>query len=228
MTMNFSDFEEAGNTGGRIKSQSNRNGVALTVGFWNIVLAVNLAVPVAAFKVAIAQDAEFDRDRQLWVWSFDFFHDSKRHTAELTGALITNGVEWNMTISQENGFQNVPWYTGQMSADGSSGYWILQHNGTDLNDYLRIDWEKENDEVGEIKYELIDESSDDFGSYIEYGRVDTDDFDTYYNIRLTSEDRLVEIEWNRDKGDGRIRVTEGTVQGDYLCWDESFNNADCM
>lgn len=227
MEMNFSDFEDAGNLGGRKMTQFHHGGAALTIGVWNLVLAVNLATPVAAFNVAIAQEPQFDRDRQLWVWSFDFANSGKTYTAELTGGLITNGVEWNMTISEEGGAQNVPWYTGQMTPDASSGYWVLQHDGTEQKNYLRIDWEKENDDIASIQYEVIDEASDSFGDYIKYGRTDTGDFNTFYIINRASEERLVEIEWNREVGDGRIRTTEGDIVGDYLCWDNNFQDIDC-
>ena len=221
MEMDFSQFDNRANSGGR-EMATNWETAATYVGVWNVVLAVGMAVPVASFKAAISQKASYDSDRGLWVWNFDHKVVGRTYSFELTGEVTDAGVEWNMYASEQNGFQNVLWYSGVMAADGSSGYWELNKDGDNPTPYLRIDWEVENEEAAYIKYKNIETGTAGFGSYIEYGKTTEVDYNRYYNI-IGAGGASVEVEWNHETGIGHYRVNGGA----YLCWDTSFEDVAC-
>ena len=221
MEIDFSNFQDGGNTGGREMTTNNWDLAALTVGVWNTVLTVGLIVPVASFKAAVSQKPSYDADREVWVWAFDHNVIGRTFSFELTGEVVGDNVEWNMYASEENGFQNVLWYSGLTAIDGSSGYWKLNKDGDNPTEFLRIDWEQENEEVAYIKYENIEVGSDGFGAYIEYGKTDGTDFNRYYYVIGT--DGSVNIDWNETTGVGRIKVNDGA----YACWDSNFEDVDC-
>lgn len=225
MVMDVENFTNGTtNPGGRNMTKTHWAGAALQVGFWNTILALNLALPVAAYGVTINEQPEFDRDRGLWIWSLDFNFAGGTYTLELTGQIIANQVEWNMYLSQDGGFQDVWWYTGTMQMNGTSGYWILKKNATEATDFLRIDWQIENEEVGSIKYEIIETGADEIGSYIECGKMTGGDYNVFYTIEITSPQRKAAIEWNDQTGAGRVEYDDSGV---YYCWDTNFDDIDC-
>jgi len=228
MVMDVDNFTE-GTTSqafmeGRVMSKLNWSVAAIQVGFWNTILALNMAVPVAAFTASINETPVFDRDQGLWIWTFDYNFVGRTYTSRLTAQVIANEVEWNMYISEESGFQDVLWYTGTMQLNGTSGYWLLSKNGNNPTEYLRIDWEKESEEVGSIRYEVVEAGVPEIDSYIEYGRMAEGDYNVYYNIVITSTQKSAEIEWNDETGAGRV---EYDASGVFYCWDTNFDDVDC-
>lgn len=228
MVMDVENFTEGTTSAafmeGRVKSKLNWTGAAIQVGFWNTILALNIALPVAAFGASINEDPEFDRERGVWVWTYEHSFVGRTYTCELTGKIIEDQVEWNMYISEEEGFQNVLWFTGMMKLDVSSGSWTVSRNGNDPREYLEIDWVKENEEIGSIRYELIEDGLEDKGSYIEYGRIAEGDYDVFYVVEIVSTQKSANIEWNSETGVGRVEYNNS---GEYLCWDSNFDDVDC-
>lgn len=228
MVMDVEGFTEgpAGSTihEGRVMTQVNWTLAAVQVGFWNTILALNMAVPVAAFTASIDQTPVFDRDEGVWVWTFDYDFVGRTYSSRLTANVNGTEVDWKMYISEENGFQDVLWYSGTMQVDGTSGYWILSKNGNNPTEYLRIDWEIESNEVGSIRYEVIETGAPEIGSYIQYGRIAGGNYNVFYDIVLTNTDKSAEIEWNSDTGAGRV---EYDGNGVFFCWDENFDDVEC-
>lgn len=223
MVMDFSNFTDDGSAGGRMDVINNWGQAALVVGVWNTIIGVTLAVPVAAFKASIHQTPEYDSDNSLWIWNFDYDFVGKTYTAELTAALVNDGVEWKMYISQEGGFQDVLWYSGQMNTGATQGNWVLNQNPENPVEFMQIDWERDGDQIKSIKYTDITPDSDNNGNYIEYGKTGDTDLNTYYNLYSASDGDHVNIEWNDSTGAGRIQFNDG----DYQCWDETFQDTVC-
>ncbi|MEL7004439.1 MAG: hypothetical protein AAFN93_17140, partial [Bacteroidota bacterium] len=98
MVIDFGNFQEDNNSGGREMSQANWSLAAVQAGTWNVILTLNLALPVAAFNASLTSTPEFDRDRGLWVWRFDYEFIGRTYSSELTGQITDNGVEWQMFI----------------------------------------------------------------------------------------------------------------------------------
>ena len=221
MVMDFSNFQN--DNGGRTATMLNWAQAALVAGVWNAVIAVNLAVPVAAFNASIHQTPTYDQDNKVWVWKFDYDFAGVTYTAELNGALITDGVDWKMYISRENGFQHFLWYSGQMNTGGTSGYWELNFSPENNVKYLHIDWEKTGDGVGDIKYTNVNSGSDSNGSYIEYGNNADGDFDAFYNLYSAPDNSSIKIEWNTTTKAGHIQINDGP----FKCWDENLQDTTC-
>lgn len=226
MEMNFSNFNDD-NSGGRMESDQNWSRAALHVGVWNTILVLNLAVPVASFKVAVTQSPSYDADRELWVWRFDHTVLGRTYSFELTGKLVSDTVEWNMYASEENGFQNVLWYTGEMQVDGSSGYWLLNRDGDNPTTYLRADWEKSGDGIGTIRYTSVETGAELEDSYIEYSQTNNSDFNRSYDIYIDKDDNRVEIDWHHENGNGRIKNPRFYGDDNFRCWDTDFQDVDC-
>ncbi|MCB0495690.1 MAG: hypothetical protein KDC79_06115 [Cyclobacteriaceae bacterium] len=226
MTIDFSYFDGT-NIGGRTNAASNWERAASVVGFWSTVLTANLTLPVAAFKVAINEKPAYDRDRGLWVWSYTYDFVGKKYTSELTGQLQGNEVVWKMYISEQGGFQNALWYSGVMKADGTSGYWLLNYNGNNPTEYLRIDWAKEGEDIGTIKFTYTLDGSAEYGSYIEYSHSSETDFDRTYKVYLSAYEANVTIEWNAETSNGHIMDSYYFQDVDYHCWDSDFMDVDC-
>jgi hypothetical protein len=110
-----------------------------------------------------------------------------------------------------------------MDTGGTSGYWELNYNPDNNVKYLRIDWEKTGDGVGDIKYTNITEGSDSNGSYIEYGNNAVGDFDAFYNLFSAPDGKSIKIEWNTTTKAGRIQVNDGA----FKCWDETLQDITC-
>ncbi len=226
MEMNFSNFNDD-NSGGRVESDQNWSRAVIHVGVWNAILALNIAVPVASFKVAIAQSPSYDASRELWVWRFDHTVFGRTYSFELTGKVISNTVEWNMYASEENGFQNVLWYTGEMQLDGSSGYWLLNKDGDNPVTYLRVDWEKSGDQVGTIRYTSVETGAALEDSFIEYAQTNGTEFNRTYDIYIDSDDNMVDIDWHHDNGNGRIKNPRFYGDDNFRCWGTDFQDVDC-
>ena len=221
MQMDFSQFDNNPNNGGREMS-GNWQTAAFHVGVWNTVLTVNMLMPVISFKAAVSQQASYDADRGLWVWSFDHDVLGKKYGFELTGQVLADGVAWKMYVSLDNSFEDVLWYSGFMSADGSEGYWLLNKDADNTSQYLRIDWKVESEETAYLKYTNVDSSSDNYEAYIEYGKMAAGDYTRYYNI-VGGDGSAIMIEWNHTSGIGRYNV-DGNA---YVCWNESFDDVEC-
>lgn len=227
MLINFENFQESTNKGGREMSQVNWGISALQVGTWNVIITLNLVIPVAAFQASLTSTPEFDRERGLWVWKFDYDVVGRTHSSELTGKLTDDGVEWQMFISQENGFQDFLWYTGTMNLEGTEGFWFLNEDVDNPNALLRIHWEKENETIGRVKYSNIKEGAPNKDSFIEYG-TQTGELDRFYNISVTSTNNLVNIEWSSASGEGRVKDPKFFNDEEFHCWDSSFDDIECQ
>lgn len=226
MSMDFSYFGGE-NVGGRLATTSNWQRAASLVGFWNGILAVNLALPVKAFQVAVSQAPSYDKDRGLWVWDYTYNFVGKQYTSELTGELKDSQVEWKMYISEQGGFQHALWYTGVMDADGSTGYWVLNYNGDNPTEYLRIDWNKTNEEIGNIKFTYTLNGAAEYGSYIEFTTSTGTNFDRNYVIYLSNYNITVDIEWSTVNGNGHIMDPYYYQDEVYHCWDADFMDVNC-
>lgn len=227
MLMDFSNFDENGNDGGRTAAQGNWAFSALNAGVWNVIIATTMAIPVASFKAAISQKGSFDVDRQLWAWRYDYQHVGRTYTSELTGKIDGNTVVWEMYISQENGFQNVLWFKGVSNTDGKSGSWTLNKDVNNPREALQIDWVRENDEIGSIRYTNVATDDKGKGGFIQYGRKTGSDFDTFYTISLVSLDNEILIEWNKENKNGRVKNSDHFKDADWHCWNTEFKDVDC-
>jgi hypothetical protein len=246
MSIDFSNFippTKGGITQGEVKAilvsdKSNWTIASTTAGVWNLILAINLAVPVASFGVAVNKTPVY-LDNKTWEWSYDFNVIGATYKARLTGQIRTTDVKWEMNISKDGigAFDEILWYEGTSKLDGSSGQWILNHSQAFPEPMLQIDWTKAATAgIGIIKYTYIREKKDDRSvdpfksSFIEYG-LTTTPLNAFYNVHQnTGASNVfndVNIEWNTTGHNGHIKANYYFQDSNWHCWNEVGDNVTC-
>lgn len=243
MAIDFSTFINpaksalpASTKGVTVADKTNWTLAATTAGVWNIILALNLAIPVASFDLAIDKTPVFLEDR--WEWTYNFNVVGATYKSRLTGQIVSNNVKWKMYISREGAgaFAELLWFEGTSKIDGKSGQWILNHSLQFPEPMLQIDWEATGADVSKIKYTYIrdkkdDRSTDPFkNSYIEYG-LTTNTLNAFYNIHqntgVVNVYNDLFIEWNSTKHNGHIKAYSYFQDNLWHCWNETGDNVVC-
>ena len=238
MAMDFSTFLNDASTSGKQSTTVSKAGEnwiypRLVVGFWNTALFANLAVPVASFKTAFSHEAEY-LGENTWQWSYTVDGFASAYTARLTGELMV----WKMYVTKtgENAFDGFLWFSGVSDLGGNSGEWTLYQSPERPEGMINIEWNRENDEIGSIRYtwvrELDDDDSDDLfkNSYLEYGLQDGD-YDVFYNVHVYDPEYEafvdVNVEWNRTDFYGRVMAPIHFEDNLWHCWDSTGEDAVC-
>ncbi|MGI9552695.1 MAG: hypothetical protein ACR2MT_15940 [Aurantibacter sp.] len=241
MALDFSDFMDDNSNSGKaaLTAKPGDHWVysRIVVGVWNTALFTTLAIPVASFRTAFNHSPEFLGDN-VWQWSYTVDGFASQYTAKLTGELVGEEIHWKMYVSKTgtDPFEEFLWFTGVSKKDARSGHWVLNQSSDRQHAMLRIDWERENDEVAGIRYSWVrekrdDDSADTFkDSYLEYG-LQEGDYNVFYNIHAF-DDNLdsfsdVNIEWNRTAFYGRVRAAQYYNDEEWRCWDETGEDATC-
>lgn len=239
MTIDFSDFIVGGKSatilpdskGASAVSNTNWTVAATVAGVWNSLLVLNLAVPVAAFKVAVENKPEY-LDNKKWQWKYSAPVLGATYTARLTGQIRSSDVKWEMYISREGvgGFGEFLWFEGTTNLDGKSGQWILTQSQQQQVPMLQIDWTKEGSVVGSIKYTYIKTGDSFKDSYIQYG-LTTNPLDAYYTVHFYENNRAkfvdVFIEWSTTGHNGRVKAIDYFQDSNWHCWDANGNDITC-
>ncbi len=245
MVIDFSDFTDDSNSGKSValvydNKAPNGNWFfsRFVVGVWNSALFTTLAVPVASFKSAFAHSPE-ELGNNKWQWTYSVDGFTSEYTARLTGQVTGEEVLWEMYITKIGigAFEEFLWFSGSSAMDGNSGYWLLNESAERPDAMLRIDWERSNDEIGNIRYtwvrELDEQENDDMfkDSYLEYGLQDGD-FDAYFNAYAYDSNKQdfsnVRIEWSRETFMGRVRAFDYFENEEWHCWDGNGDDIQCQ
>jgi hypothetical protein len=197
---------------------------------WNTVVTLNMVIPVKAFAEAFNQDPEF-QGNGIWLWAYSYNESNKTYNVELTGQFVnTTEVQWDMYISQKNGFSKIHWFTGTIATDGSKGKWTLNFQPDTPAPYLSIDYQDNAAGApGHIRFTNINETSADRGDYIEYREYDDNsvEFDRGYDVYRAQDDNLLQIEWNHADDAGRVKDPKQFNNSNWHCWDTDFVDVDC-
>jgi hypothetical protein len=246
MSIDFSNFvspTKSGTSGYDVKGvnvvdKSNWALAATVAGTWNVILAVNLAVPVASFGVAVNKTPVYLEDKK-WEWTYDFNVIGATYKARLTGQVRTTDIKWEMYISRAGigAFSEILWYEGTSKLDGKSGQWVLNNSQTFPEPMLQIDWSVVGTGVSGIKYTYIRDKKDDRSvdpfknSFIEYG-LTTNTLNAFYNIHQNTGAvnvfNDVSIEWSTTIHNGHIKANYYFQDTNWHCWDEIGNNVTCV
>lgn len=244
MVIDFSDFIDDSNSGKSTALMYDEKAPdgnwffsRIVVGVWNSALFTTLAVPVASFKSAFANSPENLGDNK-WQWTYSVDGFTSKYTALLTGEVTGEEVLWEMYITKEGigAFEKLLWFSGSSAMDGNSGYWLLNESAERPDAMLRIDWERSNDEIGNIRYTWVraldEQENDDMfkDSYLEYGLQDGD-LDAYFkayaydsNLQDFSD---IRIEWSRDTFVGRVMAFDYFEDELWHCWDSNGDDVQC-
>jgi hypothetical protein len=244
MSFDFSNFTttKSASTGTNVKSidiadKSNLMLAATIAGIWNTILAVNLAIPVESFKLAVNTTPVYLNNNK-WEWSYDFNVIGATYKARLTGQTRSNDVKWEMYISKDGvgAFPELLWFEGTSNPEGKKGQWILNYSQQFPEPVLQIDWENAGSDISNIKYTYIRDKKDDRSadlfktSFIEYG-VTSNTLNAFYNVHQNSGVQNVFydvfIEWNTTNHNGHIKANYYYKDDLWHCWNETGDNINC-
>lgn len=210
-----------------IGDKSNWNHAAFNVGFWNVVVVVGLAVPVAAFAASF-QNIPLQQPDGSWVWSYSVRIGGTVYSAELHGEYIAQGVRWEMRISKEGGYQDFLWYYGENNLPATEGFWIMEESPEKPNDLLRIDWSRTiADGTYSIRYTNIVPGGPENGGYIDVQYTLQVPYGYIWDIYNKGQDNHTYIEWSDITGDGRVKDSKHFGDDDWHCWDGAHMNVAC-
>lgn len=196
---------------------------AITVGVWNSVIGVTLAVPVLSFTEAINHE-RIQVNNNLWRWSYNVTALSDVYTAELEASLNGELVIWEMYISKTGAgsFSRFKWFTGISMPDGTNGSWVIYKSPTENNEMYEIVWNK-NLKAGtsDITYTNVLDDDINKGSYIKYEKTTASPYNVLYTIYGNTEIKTVTIKWSSLTTAGSITINKnGVIDGPH-CWDST-------
>ena len=208
-----------------------------TVSVWNTLVGITLAVPVASFRAAFNQVPARTGDG-TWQWSYSVGGFASQYSARLVGQVLTGQVKWEMYITKTgiDPFDEFLWFEGTSELDGASGQWTLYLSPQYPVKVIQIDWQKEADQIGNIKYTYLRETDNSqqpdpfYGSYLNYGLQDST-FDAYINIHAFNAQvegfTNTDIQWSRTDFSGRVKSENFYGDTAWHCWDTNGNDANC-
>lgn len=229
MAIDFSNFDDSKSDFATKTSQNFFNS-AFTVGVWNIILSVTLVTPVTAFQHAFNKTPIYLGD-QKWEWTYNVAELASNYEVRLTGEIRANDVKWEMYIAKTGvgAFSEFKWFEGTSNLDGNGGQWILYHSPQFQDPVLQIDWEKQNTQIGKIKYTYVRENNDNNqpdtfkNSYLEYG-LQSGSYNAYFTAHAFDNNSSIfndtYIEWSTTEHFGHIKALHIYQNNDWHCWDE--------
>jgi len=232
MVMDYSDFSSSSiknlNNSDSVTSK-NHDWAAVNVGFWNLILTITFAVPVASFYESFNHQCVQESDN-LWSWTYSFVTQNITYTARLTAMYIQNNqqVQWDMYITKDKVYTNFHWYTGFSAISGLEGGWTLNESPSNPNPFIGIDWHR-NTTTGasDIKYTNVVPNGTENGGYIYYAVTPGNSLDANYDIYNKGQNNLINIEWNRTSKNGHIKDAKHFLDSNWHCWDSIFADCTC-
>ena len=194
---------------------------------WQTALTLYLAQPAVAFRNAFDQEARYNAEEDRWEWIYDVDVWGSTFQIDLYGEKVESNAQWEMYISQAGGYQDVLWFSGTSALDGSGGRWDVNTDPENPREALQIEWKKTDGKIPYVKYTSVDEQSDVYQNYIEYGTLTEGNFNVFYNIYSSDEDNLLKIEYNTETQQGRASDAKRFGSADWQCWNSDFQNVDC-
>jgi hypothetical protein len=241
MVVDFSKFTTTGKSASgidEINTTVNYVTSAITVGYWNLILGLTLAVPVASFYQSFSHSPEF-LGNKTWQWEYDCTGFANTYHSRMLGMIRESDIKWEMYISKDGvgGHDEFLWFEGTSNLNGMDGQWKLCHSYADQEGVLQIDWSKTGDEIGAVTYTYIHEADNadpnqlTVGSYLSYGLTENAlnaFYTVVYNTRnRTEEDMTVNIEWSSTEYNGRIKAEHYFHDALWHCWDSQGNDVVC-
>lgn len=200
---------------------------AINVGVWNLILTVNLAIPVASFKEAFNHKAKYISDSEEWLWEYTVNVGNANFKAKLYGKDNGSEVNWRMLLTKTGNYTDFVWYTGTSQKDGLSGQWLLSKNPNAAVDYISIDWEKGSSDISSIKFTNVENGTAGKGGYIKYGINNNAALNAFYTIYNAEKENFNNIEWSTTNKNGRVKNPIYFNDSNWNCWNSALQNTVC-
>lgn len=211
-----------------LDTNQNWNRAAFTVGVWNAILFVNLAVPVTAF-IESFKHTPVQLSDGTWEWTYSGWAFLQNYSAKLQGKTDGSQISWKMYLSVTGKFSNFLWFTGTSNTEGTLGTWDLNKDPDMPQPYIHIDWSRDNS-LGTASVKYTDVLATDtvwYNGYVQYGLTTNSPNNAYYTIYKASTGSTTNIEWNTTAKDGRIKSHEWYSDDQWHCWNSSHMNIVC-
>ena len=206
---------------------------AVNLVFWNAAIRLHMALPTAAFGAAVSQPAVYIGDL-TFLWEYTYVappaQGNQTYHVQLTGQFTPDleDVLWTLTVSQEGGFTDFVWYTGISSTQQNEGMFTLNWNPDNPQSYLQLDYSGDNSTgEGTLRFTNVVTGSPDFGQYIEYRERPADPYDRAFDVQ-GDPGYFLEIQWNEDAKDGRVRHPFNFGDDQWHCWDSNLMDVECL
>lgn len=193
---------------------------------WNVVIAVNMAIPVAAYAEAFDHVPVYLGDNS-WDWSYSVPVGDFTYEATLIGTRIDKETfSMEMTLSQVGGFQDFEWFKGVIRYDHSEADWTISQSPLQPKEYLNIHYQKDLDnEISNIRYTVTDPENEWYNAFIEFGLDPSQELNAHYTIHNSI--KTTYIEWNTVTNAGHVMDEVYFMDGDWHCWDTQLQDVEC-
>ena len=178
-------------------------------------------MPVASYAEAFNHPAQ-RLDNNTWEWTYQVVVQDTTYTANLFAFIESDGINMEMHISKEGGFQDFVWYTGTFNLQRTEGQWTIQDNPENNVTWLNIMWHHDYEaKTFDIQYTNVYPTGDYKDSFIKYGIRKDNAYDAFYNIYSSPDDKTYEIDFNTTTHEGRIYY-----ESLWHCWDSKLPGCD--
>ncbi|RMG21903.1 MAG: hypothetical protein D6730_17460 [Bacteroidetes bacterium] len=223
-------------TASQVHGATYRNWVhaSLNLVVWHTAIALNGAVPFAAFAYALNQEPQYIGNG-VFEWSYEYRAEDlggQTYHVSLTAEYVNNGeaVQWIMTVSEVGGFTEFEWYRGVVSRDETEAHFVLNHQPNNPEPFISIDYHGDPQTGdGVVRYTNIRPSDDDRGGYIEYREDASADFNRAFDVKggLANPNYFLQIQWNEPTHEGRVKNQHFFHDNNWHCWDQNLADTDC-
>ncbi|MBN1482431.1 hypothetical protein EH223_10360 [candidate division KSB1 bacterium] len=225
MVMDFSSFTQTSLA--KTDGKGNWLWAVGNVAFWNTALTLTLAVPVAAFVESFNHSPVLQPNGS-WLWSYNFNIGALQYTAELYGKVSLNGMKWDMYVTLHGVFTEFHWFSGTSDLLATAGYWTMNLRPAEPVPFLQIDWTRDpKTQAVDITYTNIVPDGEENGSTIHQGFNQELPYTGLFDIYRVSTANKVEIKWNRETLEGRIKDPKHFSDDLWHCWDANLNDVEC-
>jgi len=216
---------------------ANWENAALVAGYWNSIIVTTLAIPVMIYNLATGEIPVYI-ENNTWQWTYEAKIFTAVYKARLTAQAGITDVEWKMYISREGsgGFSEFVWLEGTSKSDGTGGQWIINHSSSHKEPVLQIDWSGNGTDITSVKYTYVRVLNDsriadpNRSSYIEYGKNQSGEYDSFYNIYYYNglDFSEMNVEWNTNGKHGRVKCEKCFADDKWHCWNGNYINVNCQ
>lgn len=200
-----------------------------TVSVFNIYASATLAIPTAAYRIALEKTPNYESNHQ-WLWSFDLPVFGATYTAKLTSTTQRKGkVLWEMRVDKQgpDGFTDFLWFEGEAYLD-ESVQWVIYDTPSSPVEVLKTNWIKaEGSNSGSLSYTLVDANHDYYKSTIESGTMPNETYDRYFNIYRSDLQSNVSIKWSTTDNSGRVKSFKYFDDEAWHCWNKYLLDDTC-
>lgn len=186
---------------------------------WDSIAIRLVRVPKVLLKEVkqYTPEALFNTETSEWEWQFikDMTGDGQ-YLATLTATTFEDSIYWKMKVSRigGEGFNNFTWFEGKCNFKNTGGWWKINEPIVKKT-FLFIQWDYNTETEKWIKYTFIADEESNKGSYIKYGVLNSQGYNSYFDIFFVSSSLFAKIEWNKADFSGKLTINQGIT---YL-WD---------